>query len=418
MESKNLEDINNSKYTYDVCKTYAKICKSKTEFKKKYRSVYMEALRNGWIEDFKDNWGIKLHNSKYTYDVCKKLASECETKSEFSKKYKSAYREARERGWLENLNDWKVVSSKFTFEVCQILALSCENIKEFQLNYPGAANQAWKRGWTQKLRNWKITKHKYSFEECQEIANLCESKTEFQNNYQAYYQTAYKHGWVNDLKDWEPYKPVSKYSYAACKKLADTCNSISEFKLKYAGAYFYAKRNGFLYDLQDWKSGNLIYDFETCQEIAKKYNTKSEFKNKDRGAHDSAWRQGFLNDLKDLEEIGDKYKRLIYAYLFILENGEYHIYVGLTYNMKMRHAGHMSQGPVHDFIKKHKNEILNPIEPILMSEYLPVKEAQKMEEFQLQHGIEMGFIPLNRGITGGLGTCNGFYSTVIDGDYI
>jgi predicted GIY-YIG superfamily endonuclease len=262
-----------------------------------------------------------------------------------------------------------------------------------------------------------------TLEKCIDLAKLCKTKMDFYYKYGSEYNKCAKNGWLDKLKDnWE--KPNTKYTREYCQKLAEDCNTKTEFRIKHRYACIICDNNKWLNDLKDWetpqssKKDKTKYTFEKCQKLASYCDTIIDFQRLNKSAYRVALKNNWVHALKDWQKIGNLYKRLIYTYLFILENGETWAYVGLTYNMEKRHANHLSKGPVHDFIEIHKNEILNPIEPVLMSGYVSVKEAQKLEKENLYRCKELEFKILNRGVTGGLGTCGGYYEHILDENYI
>lgn len=86
-----------SKYTYEVCKQLASGCKSRNEFKHKCSCAYKESMKNGWISDF-----LKpIVPRNLDYDYCRNVASTCQSRSEFAKKDQAVYYKALGKGWLD-----------------------------------------------------------------------------------------------------------------------------------------------------------------------------------------------------------------------------------------------------------------------------------------------------------------------------
>jgi predicted GIY-YIG superfamily endonuclease len=101
---------------------------------------------------------------------------------------------------------------------------------------------------------------------------------------------------------------------------------------------------------------------------------------------------------------GDKYNRCIYSYEF----PDNHVYVGLTCNLIRRQYDRNSDSG--DSVTRYINESgLIPIRKQL-TEYIPVKDAIKMELKILNDYVDKGWIALNRIKTGGTGSSRFFVS--------
>jgi hypothetical protein len=363
-----------------------------------------------------DKYG-ELIVPKYTFDICKELASKFETKIEFIKEYNSAYKEALKNGWLDDLKEWKngkIKGTKYSLDYIKNLIKNIKTKSEFKKLYPNEYCATLKYYSIDNLKGWEngnFRGPKYSLEYLKELSKDLITKTDFKNKYPNEYSASVRYGLINNLKEWENGNNfrISKYTEEFCKELVKNIETKSEFYYKYPSAYSQAIKDKFIDKLKEWKNGKIHskYTKEICINLAKNCKTRSEFKKKYPNEYDVVLKYGWMNELKDWIIVGDKYKRLIYIYLFCKDNGEVWFYVGLTCNIKMRHLNHLSTGPVHDFGKENNLEIINPI---IMTEFLDVKEAQKMEEFYLQDGIKRGWKPINKGKTGGLGTCNNFYN--------
>lgn len=103
----------NKKWYYDSVLEEAKKYRSKKEFKDNANGAYKIALVNGWIdsydwfEDTHDALSKALHASwkkrrKWTYDICKQIASESKSKSDFERKSRGAYLASWKNKWLDD----------------------------------------------------------------------------------------------------------------------------------------------------------------------------------------------------------------------------------------------------------------------------------------------------------------------------
>ncbi len=144
---------------YERCYDAALKCITKTEFITKYPSAHLKAKRNGWIEKY--TWFRKrtAHNKKWDYDTVLEEAKKYTTRTEFSKKAHGAYKVALQNEWM-GLYDWfedthVVLSraikaarpSKWTYELCKRIASESKGRQDFRRKSSGAYNASWKNKW-------------------------------------------------------------------------------------------------------------------------------------------------------------------------------------------------------------------------------------------------------------------------------
>ena len=144
---------------YDNCYEAALQCKTKTEFIQSYGAAYVSSRKHGWIRDF--TWFKKrtAHNKKWDYDTVLKEARKFTTKKDFANKAHGAYKVALVNGWME-LYDWfedthTVLSralkaarpSKWTYEICKQIASESSGRADFRKKSGGAYSVSWKNKW-------------------------------------------------------------------------------------------------------------------------------------------------------------------------------------------------------------------------------------------------------------------------------
>lgn len=79
------------------------------------------------------------------------------------------------------------------------------------------------------------------------------------------------------------------------------------------------------------------WTIERCKEVAKKYKTKKEFQTLDKSVYVICVINKWIDDVcTHMEIVGNRFKRIIYSYEFLEDKS---VYVGLTYNMKIRQFG-------------------------------------------------------------------------------
>ena len=91
---------------YDNCYKAASECKTRTEFSKKYNRAYTKAKENNWFNDYTwFNIERVAHNKKWDYNTVLEEARKYKSKNEFSKKARGAYKVALANKWMASY-DW------------------------------------------------------------------------------------------------------------------------------------------------------------------------------------------------------------------------------------------------------------------------------------------------------------------------
>lgn len=189
-------------------------------------------------------------------------------------------------------------------------------------------------------------------------------------------------------------------TYEDCKKFREEHPNMTRVELNsYYGYKSAMIRLGCFDELFPLYENPLKYTDEELIAEALKYETKVEMfrkchhmyvRIKDRGLDVKAFAH--------MKVLGDRKKRMIYAYEF----PDHSVYVGLTYNYDKRDQEH--QAKENSAVRRHvKQTGLTPIHKPL-TEYLPVKEAQRMEGEYVEHYRSLGWTILNVKPTGGVGT--------------
>jgi hypothetical protein len=149
------------------------------------------------------------------------------------------------------------------------------------------------------------------------------------------------------------------------------------------------------------KKPNSYWTFEKCKEIASNYNYKTDYIKHAQSAYKIAKKNNWNDEIcSHMIILGDKYKRLIYAYEF----SDNYVYVGLTFNINKRNAKHLSITEKKlTPVAKHIVETNTLPKLSVKTEYLPTQMAQNVEKFYILEYKNNGWILLNKLDGGGLG---------------
>jgi predicted GIY-YIG superfamily endonuclease len=293
-------------------------------------------------------------------------------------------------------------------KTCAEEALKYNTRGEFRLKSMTAYNLSLKMKWADEIcahmQSFRNPKNFWTKEECTKEALKYNSKVDFIKYCVSAYNSAIKNGWLEEITKHmiRPTPYNKKWDKNACKNEALKYSSRVDFQKKSGSAYVSAYMNGWLDDIcshmQRPANSRIIWNKETCRIEALKYKTRSEFSKKAKRAHIVAIKLDILDEIcSHMKTCGSLIYRGIYAYEF----PDNHAYVGLTYNFDIRHKQHMNhkKSAIYKYI--HKTN-LSPTHKIL-SNYVDVYLAQKLEkEFYLQYKNN-GWIMLNNNRTGGVG---------------
>jgi hypothetical protein len=290
------------KWTKEVCQKAALECKSRSEFKSKFSNIYKICRLNKWIDEVCSHM-IKNRkpNNYWTYETCKKAALECKSRSEFSLIYKTAYKICCNNNWIDemclHMKIIKIGNNYWTYERCKEKALICNSRTEFYKKYNTAYKTSLKNNWIDEICSHMIKIGDYK--------KRCIYVAIFLDNY-AYVGLTYKlqdriYRHKNDSKS-SIYNHIKETNLIPeFIQLTDyvnvetASNKLEEFyKTYYEGLGFnmlnIAKTGSI--------GGNIIkYTKEICQNEALKYNTRKEFNKKSNKIYNAARLNKWLNEI-------------------------------------------------------------------------------------------------------------------------
>jgi predicted GIY-YIG superfamily endonuclease len=91
------------KWDYESCKKETAKYSSRQELRKYNQSVYNSCLKNGWLEDFFDDWAKRKDKYWDNIDNVLDAAKNSMGAKDMVRKYGGAYNSARKHGWLNLL---------------------------------------------------------------------------------------------------------------------------------------------------------------------------------------------------------------------------------------------------------------------------------------------------------------------------
>lgn len=310
----------------------------------------MSKERNYWNKEM-----CMIESKKYT------------KKSEFQKFSKGAYESARKNKWLDEICAHMIkIKPKYFWnkDRCEQEAKKFLTKKDFRKNSPGAYNSSKTNGWLDEICQHMIHKKKnasgyWTLHRCIEEAKKYKTRKEFINHSYVCYQVSLKNNWIDIV-----------------------CN-----------------------ELPGWRPKN-FWTKESCADEAKKYKTRVEFEKYSSSAYQKSIRMGWMDEIcQHMRKVGNHHKRCIYA----IEFEDNHAYIGLTYDVEKRFELHKNlnrRSSVSEHIIKTK---LEPKIKIL-TDYIDVEDASKMEEFYKNKYLQNDWIVLNKVKCGATGSSKLFWN--------
>lgn len=99
-----LGGLSTNKYDINKCRVLALECKTRWEFNQKYNKEYQACLKNNWLDEICSHMVEKKKNRYWdNFERCLEVAKKCKNKTEFIKKYDSAYRYSKKNDWINKL---------------------------------------------------------------------------------------------------------------------------------------------------------------------------------------------------------------------------------------------------------------------------------------------------------------------------
>ncbi len=295
-----MESLQNPKdfWNEERCEQEALKYKSRTEFHRKSGSAYSAANKLGILDAIclhmkkKEPWSI------WTKEKCHKEALKHKTKQGFRTSCSAAYSSATKKGFLDVICKHMVSYRKpkwfWNFEECKKQASKFETRSEFQKGNVSAYREALNNGWLDEIclhmkSNIK-PKNYWTKKLCHEDALKYDTRGEFQKHSNAAYCKSIRENWLDEICSHmaEKKKPNNFWTKEKCADISIQFKSKSEFRKNHPNIYVQAHRKGFLNDIcSHMKQERRQANFWTKENIIKemeKYKTRTEFNKNSGGA--------------------------------------------------------------------------------------------------------------------------------------
>jgi predicted GIY-YIG superfamily endonuclease len=192
-----------------------------------------------------------------------------------------------------------------------------------------------------------------------------------------------------------------KWTHSTCLNVARQCKNKTEFRESYPSAYTISAKKKWLKDIYlelNWKEKFLPKNYWTkdmCHKEALRYSSRLQFQKESASAYKFARKKQWLNEIcSHMQRRGNLFNR----YIYIFEFSDKSVYIGLTYDTKVRYWQHLSNKKI--IIEKRKNY---EEKFIVLPTLYPAQEAAKKEIETIEMYRNQGWTILNKYAGGGLG---------------
>ncbi len=326
-------------WTFERVRDIARTCGTRSEFWKKHKGAALKAQREGWLDKLYGHMEQIKQDKGYwqTLSNVRSAALECETRSEFQKKYPAAWASAHSNGWLEDIYKHMVVR-KSSGEVIVRRFLLSHDIKAIpQKKFPDCKDKRplpfdeylpdfgilieiqgsqHKHGWGQnsesfayiskhdKIKKEYALKNGYKFLELWDLnersinaklrAEIEASIAERQLNF------VLKARLLTDDEEFE-LSTLGQWTLEKVKEAAIKCSTPKEFQSRFPGAYQRANKMGWSEHVSAHMTRTLrpkgYWTKQKIKEVVADLKTRTEFQKKYVGAYNVASENGWLDEV-------------------------------------------------------------------------------------------------------------------------
>lgn len=294
-------------WTEERCIEAADECESRQEFIEKFQSAYAIAKRKGYLKNY--SWGGNSRKSNgywNNYTRCYEAAQECTSRTEFMKKYPTAYHYSLKNGWLDSFTCLIRQDNPFTDNMYSIYAIKFIEQHAVYVGLSMNPNRRMKEHKNKESTVLKFAKANNIEVPDMEILENGLSRTEAQTMEEYHRKSFMEEGWniLNIAKTGLGSSSLGKlnrstWNHDNLYEEAKKYHTRYEFQKNNKSAYVAAYEQGFL-DEYTWfevtQKPTGFWNEEHCYEEARKYKTRGEFAKKSPTAYGVSKKHGWINN--------------------------------------------------------------------------------------------------------------------------
>lgn len=285
-------------WTKEKCKEVALKYNSRKYFKLGAQGAYLFCKRNNYLDELTPHMSRLVKPKGYwTKEKCKEVAKLCNSRSEFSKKFSTAYKISTNNNWLDEICSHMIIFGNLKKRLIYLFEFSDKSI---YIGLTCDINRRQKEHLYDKKLNSIVYRYKEETGFDLELKLLTDyleldKAVELEKYYIDFYKkSGYK--LLNTKKGGEVGQ-VDKiiWNYEMCKKESLKYRNKSEFHDKRNSAYKTSLLNGWINDFYEKISKKLVLDYNICKEESLKYKSRSEFR-KSRTIYNFSSKNKWLDD--------------------------------------------------------------------------------------------------------------------------
>jgi hypothetical protein len=246
----------------------------------------------------------------------------------------------------------------------------------------------------------EVGKAKWTKEMVMNLAKDYTQMNQFKKEHTSAYAAAQRNGWIEDIR--KIMTPAyTNWTKELVHQEALKYPTRRQFQTHSRKAYQSAINNGWIDDVTShMKNMQNLWNPDDIWKEALKYNHVRDFINGSYNAYQAAMRRpNYEEIISHMTPLGNKLKRLIYAYEF----PDNTVYVGLTFDLNERDRQHRKKE--NSQVYKHIKETgLEPDFKQITDDFVSALDAKVMEQQAIEKYADEGWRILNLAKAGGLGS--------------
>ena len=358
---------------------------------------------------------MKKPSGYWTKDRVFEEARKYQTRGEFQKSCRGAWKVAWKNAWLDEMTWFKEVTVWTKDNVFEE-SKKYQTRTEFYKGSSGAYNFARKNNLFDEM-TWlarpNTTNKKWTKERVFEESRKYKSRKWFSVGCGTAYGLACENNWLDEMT-WlvRPNATNKKWTKDRVFEEARKYQTRTEFCRTSSGAYDVARGNRWLDEMTWFKEVRKPSGYWTKERVfeeARKYKTRNEFRKGNSRAYQVARKNNWLDEMVwlidgRLKMFTDKID-CVYRYFFTETN---FIYVGRTVDIKKRNNDHRTKK--NDIVFRYANENGFEIPQMeIIEDKLTLEEGQEREDYWKEYYVRNGYNVLNKAKTGkGVGSLGAF----------
>ena len=382
------------------------------DFKEKDSGAYHAISDRGLLDKLCGHMKRLNQNKRVTDEDLAAIASKYDDLRLFRKKERQAYRHISERGLHHLCSHMKRGVVYHSEEELAEVAARYDVMAEFRKENPHVYDMIQNRGLLEKLCGhmkrceWgskigEVHRESYTDEELFEITRKYDAIGDFKKKEPGIYSVIRNKGLLDKFCGHMSRK-IRHLTDSELEELALQYDNMKDFRTEHPHAYDRMCKRGLVEKFCGHMEREVNrYTEDELAAAAAKYDNFNDFFQSEPWAYKSIRNRGLLDKLcGHFKRSGSLVRRKIYVFTF----SDGYAYVGLSLNPKKRFLQHTNHGKRPTAVYRHIQETKAEYEFAVLTDWLEVDAASKMEDYYIKQYTAEGWKMLNKSRAGGLGS--------------